>query len=121
MKEYASEELQKKFAEGPVGVMVVRPDGMPKMGPSLVQWLLVCLVVSALVAYLAGAALEPGADGGAVFRVTALLALLGYGFSNVNDSIWKGVSWGVTFKFVFDGCLYAAATGAAFWWLWPAA
>ena len=50
-----------------------------------------------------------------------LLALLVYGFSNVNDSIWKGVSWGVTFKFVFDGCLYAAVTGLTFWWLWPAA
>ncbi len=121
MKEYGSEELREKFDQGPVGVMVMRPNGMPNMGKSLLQWIVVCLAVSALVAHLGGLALAPGADGGRVFHVTGLLALLGYGFSNVNDSIWKGVSWGVTFKFVFDGCLYAAVTALTFWWLWPAA
>lgn len=121
MKEYGSEELQKKFAEGPVGVMVVRPDGMPNMGKSLLQWFALCLLISTLVAHLAGFSLAPGADGGKVFHVSALLALLGYAFSSFNDSIWKGVSWTVTFKFVFDGVLYAAVTGATFWWLWPAA
>ena len=34
---------------------------------------------------------------------------------------WKGVSWGITFKFVIDGLLYGLATGAVFAWLWPAA
>ncbi|MCK5945445.1 MAG: hypothetical protein KAI24_25870 [Planctomycetes bacterium] len=121
MKDYGSEVLQQKFAEGPVGVMVVRPNGMPNMGKALLQWFVLCLLISTLVAHLTGFALPPGAAGGKVFHLAALLALLGYAFSSVNDSIWKGVSWTVTGKFVFDGVLYAAATGATFWWLWPAA
>jgi hypothetical protein len=39
----------------------------------------------------------------------------------VNDSIWKGVSWGTTARFVFDGVVYALVTGGTFAWLWPAA
>ena len=78
MKEYASEELQKKFAEGPVGVMIVRPDGMPNMGKSLLQWFLVCLLVSLITAHLATFACEAGAAAGRVFHVTALVALMGY-------------------------------------------
>ena len=46
-------------------------------------------------------------------------AILGYAFSSVDESIWKGLSWNVTAKFVFDGVLYGLATGAAFAWLWP--
>lgn len=121
MKEYGSEALQKKFAEGPVGVLIMRPNGMPNMGKSLAQWFALCLVTSAAVAHLAGVSLAPGAAGGAVFHVTALLALLGYAFGCFHDSIWKGVSWTVTAKFVFDGLLYAAVTGATFAWLWPTA
>jgi len=121
MKEYASEELQKKFAEGPVGVMIVRPDGMPNMGKSLLQWFVVCVLVSLVTAHLATFACEAGAAGGRVFHVTALVALMGYCGGCALDSIWKGVSWAVTGKFLFDGLLYALVTGGTFAWLWPAA
>ncbi len=121
MKDYGSEELQRKFAEGPVGVLIVRPNGMPDMGKSLLQWFLLCLAISAVVAHLAGFALPRGEATDRVFYVTSLLALLGYAFGCMQDSIWKGVSWKVTTKFVFDGLLYAGVTGATFAWLWPAA
>ncbi|MGC6487163.1 MAG: hypothetical protein ACON4Z_05935 [Planctomycetota bacterium] len=121
MKEYASEELQKKFAEGPVGVMIVRPDGMPNMGKSLLQWIVVCLLVSVATAHLATLACDGGAASGRVFHVTALVALLGYAGGCALDSIWKGVRWAVTGKFLFDGLLYALVTGGTFAWLWPAA
>ena len=121
MKDFASEQLQQKFAEGPVGVMIVRPDGMPKMGKSLLQWLPVCLLVSLVTAHLATFACATGADGGRVFQFSALVALLGYTGGCALDSIWKGVSWTVTGKFLFDGLLYAAVTGSTFAWLWPTA
>ena len=55
-----------------------------------------------------------------VFRLTGTAAFLGYALTNVTNSIWKGVSWGVTAKFLFDGLVYALVTAATFGWLWPA-
>jgi sulfite exporter TauE/SafE len=80
------------------------------MGRSLLLWFLFCLVVSVFVAYLATPALSRGADAMAVFRFTTTPALLGYGFTSVMKSIWKGSRWTVTAKFVFDGILYAECT-----------
>ena len=50
----------------------------------------------------------------------AATAFLAYGLSNVTDSIWKGVPWSITAKFLFDGLLYGLTTGAIFAALWPA-
>jgi hypothetical protein len=76
-------------------------------------------VISLVVAYLGRLALPRGADFTSVLRLTGAAAVLGYAFSNVTDSIWKGVSWGTTLKFVFDGIVYGVVTGATFAWLWP--
>ena len=121
MKDYGSEEMQRKLAAGPVGTLIVRPLGPPSMGKSLLQWLTVCVVVTIATAHLATAALPAGAAGGEVFHVCGLTALLGYAGGCALDSIWKGVRWGVTCKFLLDGAIYAAVTGATFAWLWPAA
>jgi hypothetical protein len=56
-----------------------------------------------------------------VFRLTGAAAVLGFSLSYIPDSIWKGLSWGTTLKFAFDGLLYGLATGAVFAWLWPIA
>lgn len=116
-KEAMSEEMMKKFDEGPVGILIMRPNGMMKMGGALTQWFVFCLVVGTFVAYLTGLAVAPGGDG--VFRISATVALLGHGFTTVNDSIWKSISWSVTAKFLFDGLVYALVTAATFAWLWP--
>lgn len=121
MKEMASPGMKEKFTQGPVGVMTIRPNGPPQIGKSLVQWFGYSIVVGIFVAYVASLLLEPGADSMLVFRATGAVAWLGYGVYALNDSIWKGVSWRVSSKFVFDGLLYGLATGAAFAWLWPGA
>ena len=36
-------------------------------------------------------------------------------------SIWKGLRWSVTIKFVIDGIIYGLVTAATFAWMWPAA
>jgi hypothetical protein len=117
MKEFGTPEMQAKFAQGPVGTLIVRAPGSISMGKSLGQWFVFCIVVSVFVAYLTGRARAPGADD--VFRFAAAVAMLGYGFSSVCDSIWKGVAWSTTAKFLLDGLIYAVVTGATFAWLWP--
>lgn len=121
MKDMASPEMLAKFAQGPVGTLVLRPNGAPTMGKALVQWFVFCVLVSLLVAYVSGLALPRGAGAMPVLRITSACAFLGYAFASVTDSIWKGIDWTTTAKFVFDGLVYALVTGAAFAWLWPAA
>ncbi len=118
-KEMSTPEMQEKLRRGPVGTMVVLP-GMPAMGKSLGQWFVLCIVVCAFVAYLAALALPREAEFAAVFRFCATAAFMGFGLGAVTDSIWKGIRWGVTAKFLLDGLLYAAAAAAVLGWLWPA-
>ena len=46
-------------------------------------------------------------------------AFLGYSLALIQESIWKGQTWGVTFKHVFDGLIYGLLTAGTFGWLWP--
>ncbi len=119
MQEYGSPEMKAKFQRGPVGTIVVVP-GM-NMGKALGQWFVFTLVVGLCTAYVGGLVLAPGTAGSMVFRITGTVAVLCHAFSSVNDSIWKGLKWSTTFKFVFDGVVYGLTTGATFAWLWPAA
>jgi len=119
MKDMETPEMKAKLAQGPIGNMTVIAS--MSMGRSLGQWFVLSIVISAVAGYLTGIVLGPGADGATVFRMTATAALLGYGFGHFQDSIWKGLSWGVASKFFFDALLYSLATGAVFQWMWPAA
>ena len=119
MQEMATPAMLAKYERGPVGTLIVRPAGPMRIGPALAQWFAFCVVASACAAYLTGLARAPGAAD--VFRVASAAATPAYVFASVSDSIWKGVSWTTTAKFVFDGLVCAVVTGAAFAWLWPAA
>jgi hypothetical protein len=121
MKEMGSPEMLEKFKRGPVGMMVLHPNGPPNMGKSLLQWFLYTLFVGFFVGYIATLGLDATADYMAVFRMTSATATLAYATANVTNSIWKGVSWGTTLKFFVDGVVYGLVTGGAFGWLWPAA
>jgi hypothetical protein len=118
MKEFGTPEMQAKLAQGPVGTLLVRGPGSMNMGKALGQWFVLTLVISAIVGYVTGLARAPGSPD--VFRVAASVALPAYAFASVDSSIWKGVSWSTTAKFVVDGVIYALVTAAAFAWLWPA-
>jgi hypothetical protein len=121
MKAMGSPEFAAKQAHGPVGFVTILPNGPVNMGKHLAQWFALSLVISVVSAYVAGIALPPGADSMAVMRITATVAFTGYGLSSATDSIWKGVSWAITARFLFDGLVYAVATGVVFLWLWPGA
>lgn len=121
MKDMCTPEMTEKFNRGPVGHMTVLPNGHHAIGKSLVQWFLFCILIGLVTAYICSMGLSKGADFKLVFRFASTVSFLGYGLSCITDSIWKGMNWGVTAKFVFDGLLYGLATGATFAWLWPQA
>ena len=119
MKEMGSPEMQKKYAQGPVGLFTIGPSGPPAMGKLLGLWFVFCLVIGVFAAYIASRTIDPGADYLAVFRITGTVAFLGYAASEPIASIWKSQPWGNTVKHLFDGLLYALLTGGVFGWLWP--
>ena len=119
MKDCGSPEMIEKFKLGPVGHVTILPSGPPAMGKTLFIWFLYTILISFFVAYVGTLALAPGAEYSRVFRVTATVAFLGYGTGCMVDSIWKGVMWKTTVKFIFDGVVYALLTAGTFGWLWP--
>jgi hypothetical protein len=118
-KEMKSPEVMEKFNRGPIGLLTVIPSGPPAMGKYLGMWFVYCVVVSTVVAIVAGTTLSAGTRYLVVFHLTGLAAFLAYGVGQLQDSIWKGQSWGVTFKHVVDGLIYALLTAGTFGWLWP--
>lgn len=120
MQEMGTAEMTAKFERGPVGFLQIMPPGKCAVGKSLVQWFVFTAVISAVIGYVTGLALAPAAGAMDVFRIAATTACLAYAIAPVTDSIWKGVRWGVSLRYILDGILYSLATGAVFAALWPA-
>ncbi len=121
MQEMRSPEIAAKMERGPVGYLQLFPSGNCGMGSALAQWFALTVVISLGSAWVGSLGLAPGTGFANVFRTTAAVSFLAYGCSPVTDSIWKRVPWTVCAKFIFDGVLYAAATGACCAMLWPSA
>jgi hypothetical protein len=113
--------IQRKYADGPVALITVLRNGPPNLGKHLVQWFLFCLLVSFVTAYVARHALDSGADGLNVLRVTGTLAFIAYGFGYFQDSIWKGIPWSNSLRGLIDAAVYAVVTGLVFRYFWPGA
>lgn len=111
--------VMEKFKQGPVGFLIMRPNGAPVLPKFLIQWFVFCLVVGTIVACIAGTALGPGSPYKVVFHVAGLAAFLAYGVGNLSNGIWKGQSWTSVFKEVVDGLIYGLLTAGTFGWLWP--
>ena len=112
-------EIVEKFKRGPVGLLTIRPSGAPNMGSFLGQWFIYCIVVSIFAAYLTGRTRLPGTPYLEVFRVAGTVAFAGYALALVQNAIWRGETWRITLKHVFDGLIYALLTAGTFGWLWP--
>jgi len=118
-KEMKSPEMVEKFKRGPVGLLTVIPSGPPAMGKYLGLWFVYCVVVGIFAACIAGTTLAAGTRYPMVFHTAGLAAFMAYGVAQLQDSIWKGQTWGVTFKHMVDGLIYALLTAGTFGWLWP--
>jgi hypothetical protein len=113
--------VQKRYVDGPVGMITILPNGVPAMPKYLGLWLLFCFLVSFVIAYVARHTLPATASGLEVLRITGTLAFLGYGFGYFQDSIWRGVPWSNAVRGLIDAAIYALVTGLVFRLLWPGA
>ena len=114
MKDMASDEMIEKYQRGPVGFMTILPSGSPRIGKSLLQWFIYTIFVSLFTAYVLSFTLASEVDYMDVFRISGTVAFMTYALSDVTNSIWKGQSWWVTFKFGIDGLIYALVTAGVF-------
>lgn len=119
MKDMGSSEFIEKMKKGPVAFITVMKNEAPKMNAQFVIWFIYAIVVGIFAAYIAGHALPSGAHYLSVFRFVGATAFIGYGLALLQNSIWYKRSWGVTFKSIFDGLIYALFTAGIFGWLWP--
>jgi len=119
MKEMGDPAFIEKQEEGPVAMFTVLESGPVRMGPLLLKWFAFILVVSVVVAYLAGRTLAEGAEYLAVFRVAGTVAFVAYAADSWPQSIWLGRKWSTALKNTFDGLIYALVTAGVFGWLWP--
>ena len=111
--------MQAKFAQGPVGYMVLSPAGQPGIGRNLALMFLYHAVVSFFIAYIAVHTLQPGTAYLEVFRVTGAVAFLAYSAAVIPGAIWFGRPWGPVWREVLDGLVFALLTAGVFGWLWP--
>ena len=120
MNAMKSPEQVQKFKDGPVGFIVLKANGAPRMGKALALWYLYTVVVAVFAGYLASRTLPAGAAFAAVFRMVATVDFLTVTGGSVQNGIWMGKPWGSVAKDALDGLIYAAAIGAVFGTLWPA-
>jgi hypothetical protein len=112
-----SEEYQRRSQAGPIGSLTIwkkRPD----MGLNMVCTLLFFTVANFVIAYLAGTAINPGADFMSVFRFVGTAGILTYGTANILNGIWFGRKMAAD---IIDGIAYGLITGLIFAALWPGA
>ncbi len=110
--------LVEKMGKGPVALITVFENGMPKMGKQLFQWFIYILVVSIFAAYIASHALTTESSYLAVFRFVGCTAFIGYSLALWQNFIW----WKKSLRYVIfsslDGLIYACLTAGVFGWLW---
>ena len=117
-QEAASAEFTELAKRGPVVMMTVLP-GQVVIAKNLALWFVYCLVVALCAAYIAGAALPPGAATKKVFQFAGATAFIGFALGLWQQSIWYNRSWVTTLKSTIDGLVYGVVTAGVFAWLWP--
>lgn len=112
--------FQKKYADGPVGMLTVMKNGPPSMGKYLGLWLGFCLLVSIVTSYVARHTLASASllD---VMRITTTVSFCAYSFGSLQAGIWKGEPLANVLRGFFDGLIYGLTTGLVFRLLWPSA
>lgn len=119
-KEMKSPEMQKKYAEGPLGFLMLRPNGAVAMGPMLGMWFALNAFVALVAAYItAHAIVVPNPSGLSIARYAGSVTFMAYGVGSLSGGIWMAKPWSSVTKELLDAAIYAAVSGAAFAWLWP--
>lgn len=118
-KEMKSPEMQRKFTEGPIAFLTLRPPGAPSMGTPLALWFALNLVIAFVAGYLASRTVPFGASFLTVCRVVSIVTFLAYACGALQSAIWMGKPWRSAAKDVLDAFIYGLVGAVAFAWLWP--
>ena len=114
-------DVAANLERGPVGYLIVGPNGAERIGWRVVQQFLFFATVSTFTAYLLShAGLKDGAPFLKVFRIAATVAMMSLVLGTVPQSIWFFRPWKSWLLQCVDGLLCGAAIGATFAWFWPA-
>ena len=119
MKDMGNPEMQKKFVDGPIGFLTLKPNGMPKMGPAMASWFLFNVVVALFAAYIGYVTLPAKMHYLTVFRVVGSAAFMAYGLGAIPGAIWMGRPCRAVLKELADAIIYALLMAGTFGWLWP--
>jgi hypothetical protein len=119
MKDMGKPEMLQKYQDGPVGFLVIVPNGAPAMGAALGKWFAYSALVAFMAAYLASRTLAPGTHYLQVFRVVGAVSFLTYGFGSIPMGIWMGKPWSSVIKDLADALIYGLLSAGVFGWLWP--
>lgn len=120
MKDMGSAEMQRKYQEGPIGQVVIGPNGQPNMGKYLGLWFLWSLVIAIAAAFIVTQlmGLAPG-RARASAKLFGAVTFVAHGFGTVTESIWMMRPWRSSLKYLLDAGLYAIGSGVIFYCLWP--
>jgi len=119
MKQMGEEAMQKKFADGPVAMIIVMPNGMPPLGKLLGLQLAFFIIGSTLITYLTTMAIPSDGEYMDVFHFVFIAAFLTYSWAQVPHSIWMGQPWSNCLRYFIDAIIHAAVSAATIAWLWP--
>lgn len=119
-KEMGNEAMQQKYREGPVGFLIIMPNGVMNMGKTLGLWFFYVLVLIALIAAIANQAVgvqKPNETA----HLIGLITLLAFFAGSPINAIWMGKRWQAVGIDLLDCLIYATLTALCFWWLLPSA
>lgn len=119
MKEMQSDAMLKKYNEGPIGFLTLRPNGPPSMGPALITWFLFTLLLAAVAAFIAVTSIGLGAHPHVAAHLIGLVSLLAYGAGSIQAGIWMGKPWGSVAMDLLDAFIYAGISAMTFLYFWP--
>ncbi|MFO0834964.1 MAG: hypothetical protein U0638_08345 [Phycisphaerales bacterium] len=112
------EKVKKALEQGPVAHLTLWRTPLT-MGDKMIATLIVHIVVTFAIAYLASIAIPGPASFARVFRVVGTAGVLAYSFAFIPVCIWDGTYVrSIVFR-VLDGIVYGLITGAIFAWRWP--
>jgi hypothetical protein len=120
MKDMGSEAMVKKYHEGPIGQIVIGPNGAPNMGKYLATWFVWTLIVAIVAAFVVSQifGLDPS-RARAASKLVGTITFIAHGFGTVSESIWGMRPWSSSVKYLVDAALYGLGAGLVFYWLWP--
>ncbi len=115
-KDMQSEEFQKKWKDGPRGIVTFFPE--TNMGTNLALTMLLFIAVNFTLAYLGTIAFRRGEEFITIFRFFATASLLVYLTGILQHAIWFKAR---VVGHIIESIAYALIAGAIFAALWPAA